>query len=114
MYSNQLVALISPNRKVLRELGKSLGKGHMSKAEMCQDEEITQIILDSIKQTGTRANLKDKEIPAKITLTTEEWLPDNNLLTAAFKLKRKNVYEFYSEDTKRMFDSLKESCNMKS
>lgn len=107
MFSNQLVALISPNSKVLRELGKSLGKGHMSKAEMCQDEEITQEILDSIKQTGERAKLKDKEIPARITLVKEEWLPTNNLLTAAFKLKRKNVYDFYRDDIQRMFDSLK-------
>lgn len=107
MFSNQLVALISPNSKVLRELGKSLGKGHMSKAEMCADEEITQIILDSIKQTGERAKLKDKEIPARVTLVKEEWLPSNNLLTAAFKLKRKNVYEFYREDISRMFASLK-------
>ena len=108
MYSNQLVALISPNKKVLKELGKSLGKGHMSKAEMCKDEQITQIILDSIKQTGSRANLKDKEIPVRITLTPEEWTPDNNLLTAAFKLKRKNVYEYYSESIQRMYVSLQE------
>ena len=80
----------------------------MSKAEMCADEEITQIVLDSIKQTGQRANLKDKEIPARVTLTAEEWLPDNNLLTAAFKLKRKNVYDFYEKDILRMFKSLHE------
>ena len=75
---------------------------------MCADEEITQVVLDSIKQTGQRANLKDKEIPARITLTAEEWLPDNNLLTAAFKLKRKNVYDFYENHIHKMFKSLHE------
>src|SRR5699024_2599889 len=109
MYSNDLVALISPNRKVLKELAKSLNKGHMSNKEMCEDEEITQIVLDSINQTGKRAQLKEKEIPIRVSLTPEEWTPDNNLLTAAFKLKRKNVKEFYQKDIQRMFDSIKQN-----
>lgn len=113
MYSNSLVALISPNNKVLRELAKSLNKGKMSRREWCGDEEITQIVLDSINQTGKRAKLKDKEMPVRITLTAEEWTPDNNLLTAAFKLKRKNVYEYYSADIKRMFGEVQSESQAK-
>lgn len=103
MYSNSLVALISPNNKVLRALAKSLNKGHLKRRDWCTDAEITQIVLDSINQTGQRAKLKEKEMPVRITLTAEEWTPDNNLLTAAFKLKRKSVYEYYAADIKRMF-----------
>lgn len=106
MYRNELVALISPNKKVLRELGKSLDKGYMDRGQMCDDEQINKIVYDAIKSSGQHAKLKEKEIPLRIRLTHEEWTPDNGLLTAAFKLKRKNVYEFYKEDIKRMFDSI--------
>ncbi|KAF7491638.1 Long-chain-fatty-acid--CoA ligase 4 [Sarcoptes scabiei] len=106
LFSNDLVALISPNRKVLKELAKTINKEHLSHHERCTDFELLTIVHASIKETGKRANLKAKEIPARIALTPEQWLPDNNLLTAAFKLKRKNVYRFYEKEIKEMFDSI--------
>lgn len=88
-------------------MAKSLGKSHLSTEETCKDEQITRIVQDSILQTGVRANLKSKEIPIRVKLTPEQWTPDNNLLTAAFKLKRKHVYEYYADDIKQMFNSIK-------
>lgn len=107
MFSNNVVALISPNRKVLRELAKSINKGDLEISEICEDEVINDIVLDAIRQSGVRAELKSKEIPVRIKLTSYEWTPDNNLLTAAFKLKRKKVYEYYKEEIDSMFNSIK-------
>ena len=74
---------------------------------MCDDEEINSVVLNAIKQSGVRADLKDREIPSRIKLTSDEWTPDNNLLTAAFKLKRKHVYKHFQKDIEKMFASLK-------
>lgn len=106
MFSNDLVALITPNRKIVKELAKSLNKSQLSHPERCQDEEIITIVHASIKETGQRAGLKSKEIPTRINLCSEEWTPDNNLLTAAFKLKRKNVYQYYEKEIRQMFNSM--------
>ncbi|OTF70099.1 long chain fatty acid CoA ligase-like protein [Euroglyphus maynei] len=106
MFSNDLVALITPNRKLVKELAKSLNKNQLSHPERCQDEEIITIVHASIKETGQKAGLKSKEIPTRIHLCPEEWTPDNNLLTAAYKLKRKNVYQFYDKEIRQMFNSI--------
>lgn len=107
MFSNDLVALITPNRKIVKELAKSINKGHYSHKERCEDEEITTIVHASIKDSGLKAGLKAKEIPARIRMVEDVWSPDNNLLTAALKLKRQNVYKYYHQIIKDMYDSIK-------
>lgn len=36
----------------------------------------------------------------------EEWTPDSGLVTAAMKLRRRQVYGYYSKDIERMFGKL--------
>lgn len=107
MFSNHLVAIVSPNRRVVKELAKSINKAHLSHEERCEDEEIQTIVHASLKETGKKAGLKAKEIPVKIKLVSQEWTPENNLLTAAFKLKRKEVYKTYDHSIRQMFSSVK-------
>lgn len=45
------------------------------------------------------------EVPAAVKLCTEVWSPDMGLVTAAFKIKRKDIQERYKEDIKRMYAS---------
>ena len=44
------------------------------------------------------------EIPVRVGLTSIVWSPDNNLVTAAFKLKRKELADFYREDLRRLYN----------
>ena len=44
------------------------------------------------------------EIPSRIGLTSVVWSPDNNLVTAAFKLKRRELSSFYREDLRRIYN----------
>ena len=39
----------------------------------------------------------------RVGLTSITWSPDNNLVTAAFKLKRKELADFYREDLRRLY-----------
>lgn len=49
--------------------------------------------------------LEKFEIPAAVKLCTEVWSPDMGLVTAAFKLKRKDIQERYQLDINRMYAS---------
>jgi long-chain acyl-CoA synthetase len=43
------------------------------------------------------------EIPAKIKLVEEVWLPDTGLVTDTMKLKRKPIENFYIKQIEELF-----------
>ena len=43
------------------------------------------------------------EIPSKMTLVQEVWLPDTGLVTETFKLKRKPIEAFYKQQIEEMY-----------
>lgn len=45
------------------------------------------------------------EIPTAVKLCTEVWSPDMGLVTAAFKLKRKDIQDRYQHEINRMYAS---------
>jgi hypothetical protein len=47
--------------------------------------------LESLKETGRKAELLPHEIPAKILLEPVHWSIENNLLTVSFKLARASL-----------------------
>lgn len=61
--------------------------------------------MKEMKKVARRLKLKPKEIPVALELVTEEWNQDNNLLTAAFKMRRKQVNDFYRSKIDRLFDA---------
>ena len=57
----------------------------------------------TIPLTRPTGRLDKFEIPFRVGLTSITWSPDNNLVTAAFKLKRKELADFYREDLRRLY-----------
>ena len=58
---------------------------------------------NNVKINILSAKLEKFEIPTKIKLCTEVWMPDTGLVTDAFKLKRKNIEENYKPSLQRMY-----------
>lgn len=52
-------------------------------------------------------NLHKFEMPAAVILCKEVWTPESGLVTAALKLKRKEIQNKYKEDIERMYASMK-------
>ena len=104
-YSNHVTALISVNRAAIQELSQALSKQNVPLEQLCQDTEVIGIVFDSLRSTGARLNLSAKEMPQRITLLSDAWTTENNLLTAALKLRRKQVTKKYETEIRAMFDT---------
>ena len=99
-----IVALVIPNPIAIRTLAKKLGKPeNMELKQLYQDPAISQHVLNDMIIHGKRAGLHKSEIPQKIRLCPEEWTPDSGLVTAALKIRRKPIQEFYQIDIDQMY-----------
>lgn len=106
-FSSDVVALVSPNKKSLTELAAKLGKQNFSDPELCADEEIEEEIYTDIVLTSRSAKLGKKEIPLRIRLVADEWSPDNGILTAALKLKRRVIESKYKKELFELYNEKK-------
>ncbi|CRL00268.1 CLUMA_CG013541, isoform A [Clunio marinus] len=98
------VALVVPVEKVLMELATSLGiTGDFE--ELCSNSVIEKAVLKELAEHAKKSRLQKYEIPAAITLCKDVWSPDMGLVTAAFKIKRKDIQERYKAEINRMYAS---------
>ena len=102
-FHNNVIALIVPNKPVLRKLAESLNKAQLSNAELCRDKQVIDAVKRSLIDHATKSGLSRVEIPSEIKLCDEEWLPDTGLVTAALKIRRKQIQEYYKADIVAMY-----------
>jgi len=87
----------------LHALATNMGKGDMTFEQLCIDPEMEEAVLKVIQKHGASAKLVKFEIPGAVKLCSDVWTPDMGLVTAAFKLKRKNIQDHYQKDINRMY-----------
>ncbi|XP_039279984.1 long-chain-fatty-acid--CoA ligase 4 isoform X2 [Nilaparvata lugens] len=98
------VALVVPNPAQLQDLATKLGRDqNISFEKLCEDPAMEQSVLQQLQIHGKKCKLEKFEVPAAVKLCTEVWSPDMGLVTAAFKLKRKDIQERYQKDINRMY-----------
>lgn len=98
--ANFLVALVVPNQNRFSKLAKGY---RVPKSEWNTDERLVNLVHKSLRETGLKNNLKKAEIPTKIFIVSDEWTPDNGLLTAAMKLKRSLIKAKYETLINELF-----------
>jgi long-chain acyl-CoA synthetase len=86
-------------------LADKLGRNGVSFEVMCKDPELEKAVLKELQEHGLKSKLQKFELPGAVKLCTELWTPDSGLVTAAFKLKRKNIQDHYQSDINRMYGS---------
>jgi len=89
------IALICPQEPALRKLG--LAPEGATMKELCENAEIIKAVTADVASACKAAKLAKFEIPSKIILIDELWTPDNDMLTAVAKLKRKQIEEKHKE-----------------
>ncbi|XP_018787785.1 PREDICTED: long-chain-fatty-acid--CoA ligase 4 isoform X2 [Bactrocera latifrons] len=99
------VALVVPNHKHLEELAERNSLKSKPFDELCTSPIMEKAVLKELSEHARKCKLQKYEVPAVLTLCKEVWSPDMGLVTAAFKLKRKEIQEKYQQDIKRMYAS---------
>jgi fatty acid CoA ligase FadD9 len=104
-----VVAVVLPNRDVFFDTAKKFGIQLPGSEEqenlefLCRHEKIIYEVLESLKETGRKAELLPHEIPAKILLEPVRWSIENNLLTVSFKLARASLRLYYRDTLRRLY-----------
>lgn len=98
-----MIGLVTPNPKALSTLAKAQGKEKLSHEQLCRDPEIVAAISKAVADHAKKAKLNKMEIPTKIMVCAEEWSPDSGLVTAAMKIRRRNIQDFYKLDINRLY-----------
>ncbi|KAF9970719.1 long-chain fatty acid-CoA ligase [Actinomortierella ambigua] len=99
------VALIVASEPRIMELAKSKGIETKDFAVLCKDKVIVKAVLDACLATAKRAGLKPAEMLQAVYLEHEEWTAQAGLLTAAQKLKRKDINQAYAAQIKELYAS---------
>ena len=99
------VALLVPNHQHLADLALKKGITFNAVEELCNSPEIEKLVLQELAEHAKKCKLEKFEVPAAVKLVTEVWSPDMGLVTAAFKLKRKDIQERYKHEINRMYAS---------
>lgn len=88
------IALVVVNPAPVKKLAESLGLGGRSVEELCKEPKIVEEVTKACAVLA-KGKLAAFEIPKKMVLDAEPWTPENDMVTAAFKLKRANLYKAF-------------------
>ncbi|KAK8768262.1 hypothetical protein V5799_015271 [Amblyomma americanum] len=101
-----LVALVAPNLKQLQRVAQELGREPAATLkELCEDEEVAKAAGDLILAYARSSDLHKTEVPLKVKLCSEEWMPDSGLVTPTLKLRRRPLQTFYQRDIDALYGS---------
>ena len=92
------IALVCPAEPALKALspGKSI-------KELCNDKEVIATVLADLQKVCKEAKLPNAETPRKLVLIDELWTPENEMLTAVYKLQRKPIEEKHAAEIAQVY-----------
>ena len=82
------IALICPNEPALKKID---GAPSGDLKALCADKTVIDAVTKDVMDCCKKAKLAKFEIPTKVILIDDLWTPDNDMLTAVQKLKRKPI-----------------------
>jgi len=97
-----VVALVCPDRAAFTRLATQRGKSGTIE-ELVEDRDLVGSLLRELVNTGKAGKLQKFEIPGAVHVCLDAWTPDSGLVTAAFKLKRRPIQDFYQQHIDRMY-----------
>ncbi|KAJ3209284.1 long-chain fatty acid-CoA ligase, partial [Dinochytrium kinnereticum] len=102
---NFCIAIVQPvDKEVLHFLAsKGITPPSQELADIARIPEVEKAVLASLKEVAKKVELKPAEIVGAVYVVGEEWTPQNGLLTAAMKLKRKDILARYQSEINRMY-----------
>jgi long-chain acyl-CoA synthetase len=99
-----VICLVMPDHNKLTEMAEKLNVPTESFEEMCKDTTLNAEVVKELQSHGKKVKLERFEIPGAVSLCPELWTPESGLVTAAFKLKRKPIQDYYQKELKQMYE----------
>ena len=100
---NEVVAIITPNKLAVEAWARKNNVDTSDWGVLCHKPELSTAILKDLQATGRKFKLKSIEMVRAVHIVADEWTPDNDMLTAAQKLKRNNVVHRYRKQIDDMY-----------
>jgi len=97
-----LVAIIVPDEEVIVPYCKKNGIQGNSYAEYCRSDQLKEVIFKALINSGKDSKLKTFEQVRDITLSSNLFSVENDILTPTFKLKRPQAYKAYKDLIEKM------------
>ncbi|KAJ2998917.1 long-chain fatty acid-CoA ligase [Globomyces sp. JEL0801] len=96
---SHIVGLIIPNPVEIANLAKSIN----IQPDDLTNPELVKLVAADLLECANRGSFKGAEIIKVISLLPGEWTPENGMLTAAQKIKRKEIIAKYSKEVNAMY-----------
>jgi long-chain acyl-CoA synthetase len=94
-----IVALIVPERKALSLIQKQ----HGIEEDDIKHSKLIEAIGKDLMECAKSGDFKGAEVLKTFTILEDEWTPENGMLTAAQKIKRKEIVSAYSHHIDSMY-----------
>ncbi|KAJ2896275.1 Long-chain-fatty-acid--CoA ligase 1 [Zalerion maritima] len=92
------VAIIVPAEPALKQEASSVGVEDGSIEQLVHNKKVQAAVLKELQTAGRAGGLSGIEIIEGVVMSDEEWTPQNDLVTAAQKLNRKNIVNKFRKD----------------
>jgi len=102
-HKQHIGALVVPHKEYLSRWGKNNNAEVHDLSVAQNNAELKKAILASLQDVAKKAKFRAAEIIAAVEIVSDEWTPENELLTAAMKLKRQNIVKKYDDKIKIIF-----------
>ncbi len=96
------VAVIVPDAEALRKWADAEGITTHDMGELLEHPKVRELFEEEIRKAST--NIKGYERVKRFVLVSEEFTPENGLLTPSLKVKRRSVLATYGDDIERLYE----------
>jgi long-chain acyl-CoA synthetase len=98
-----VIALVQPDRKEIKALGKTLGFFDYSFKELCRNGTVLREVRQDFCSILINSKMPSISIPRRIMLCWEEWTSDSGLITTLSKINRRKISQYYQYDVETLF-----------
>ena len=96
-YQDFCLAIVIPSVVELASLSSLPAK------DAIKEQAVIEHVASTVAKYGLKMGLEKFECPKKVLLTLDEWTPDNGLVTASFKLRRRFIEKRYEAELAFLF-----------
>lgn len=98
------IALVVPNKGTLKN-SPAVNESPLEDPEsLYKEPALLKEVQESLEKTGKKGGLSKVEIPQRIYLVPEPWTPENEMVTAAMKLRRENIKRKYKHVLTELYE----------